>query len=208
MTLRPRHITGAHRASQNAEGVWHIEFRISSGVRATVFIGASCVPQESVCVGVDRGSDGAWSIEPVSRLAGGGSAGWKLRRFPCRMRCGTGCNEERRLDTPGPLPVLLREHSQRPRGGPPTTATAACERRLTHDTSTYRTRTSIRSHAPLTPDPLRASLDSGLSYWHWSDPCREAEAMDLTMPGCFRRGWRTARSESADPRLTRGGHGC
>jgi hypothetical protein len=37
-------------------------------------------------------------------------------------------------------------------------------------------------------------------------PGREAEPMDMTMPDCFRRRRRTARSESADARLTRGGH--
>jgi hypothetical protein len=44
--------------------------RISSGVRATVFIGASSVSQESVCIGWIAGATAA------SGLVGGGSAGW------------------------------------------------------------------------------------------------------------------------------------
>ena len=47
-----------------------------------------------------------------------------------------------------------------------------------------------RQTIPCASNPdLVTSLDQGLSLWRSSDPSREAEPMDITMPGCFRRRW-------------------
>ena len=53
-------------------------------------------------------------------------------------------------------------------------------------------------------DPLIGSLPANAS----EQQVLEAEPMDMTMPGCFRRRWRSALSYSTDARLTRGGHTC
>jgi hypothetical protein len=67
---------------------------------------------------VDRGSDGAWSIERASGPTGGGSAGWKLGKSTCEMSAVRAVTTSG-LETPGPLPVLLSERSQTPRCGSP-----------------------------------------------------------------------------------------
>jgi len=90
--------------------------------------------------------------------------------------------------------------------GPPGLADASATAPVLQAES--REATAIRSHAHLTPDPCEHHSTQGLSHWRSSDPCREAEPMDMTMPGCFRRRWRTARSYSADAPLTGGGHTC
>ena len=167
-----------------------IELRVSSGVRTTVLMGASCMPQESVCVCLGWIVGVTALVDRASGLAGGGSAGWKLGNSTCEMRCGTGCNEERGLDRPGPLLVLRSEHSQRPRVGSPKavqirlpadrgTSTATAALREAGDPSTRRRTAS----GPPGGRPQRNGLwDQGAKLLIPISTCAAREPADARRP--------------------------
>jgi hypothetical protein len=62
-----------------------------------------------------------------------------------------------------------------------------------------------RHTVPCASDPDRCEDHSTQGCGTGADPTHAARLMDMTMPGCLRRGWRTARSGSSDARLARGG---